>query len=357
MSDYVGPVELATNGKHVAKRPDEGSATARSTEERLNELREAVETWDWRTALEKTEGTSNGETATTVSALGESTPVEVCPDPVEGEPDPVTVRRDSIGVRPDRVTVRRDPVQVQPDPVAVQPHLIDAALDTIVPTKLLESDSQYVNSDPLLTPEAEPEPKPSAARRLWSHRWTKATVFCLVAVVAVSLIIWVIRLAHTSPNSGGSSTTVTQPASSHVAAAPARTSFVSPITSGQMTRYNLYAYGLSQANQIASKAIVDAGAKPTTAQLSSPITAYHTAVNLYDFQLRFIQWPASMQASIADDHAQLEALVSFLASFSTTSPTNMSGWLSGLRIRTTAAQTTDNLVHRDLGLPSTNSFP
>ena len=80
-------------------------------------------------------------------------------------------------------------------------------------------------------------------------------------------------------------------------------------------------------------------------------------MNLYDFQLRFIQWPASMQAAIADDHAQLEALVSFLAAFPSTSPTNMSGWMSGLHIRTGAAQTTDNLVRRDLGLPNTNSFP
>jgi hypothetical protein len=197
----------------------------------------------------------------------------------------------------------------------------------------------------------------SPTRRLWSHRWTKAVVLCGLAVAAVLLIIWSIRLAHSNPGSSASSTAVTQPASSHGTPTPARTSFVSPITSGQMARYNLYAYGLSQANATASKAVVAAGATPTTAQLSSPIEAYHTAVNLYDFQLRFIQWPASMQASIADDHAQLEALVSFLATFSSTTPSNMSGWLSGLHIRTTAAQTTDNLVRRDLGLPSTNSFP
>jgi hypothetical protein len=80
-------------------------------------------------------------------------------------------------------------------------------------------------------------------------------------------------------------------------------------------------------------------------------------VNLYDFDLRFIQWPASMQAAVAADHTQLEVLVNFLQTFATEGTSNVTGWLSGLHIRGGAAQTTDNQVRQDLGLPALSSFP
>ena len=99
------------------------------------------------------------------------------------------------------------------------------------------------------------------------------------------------------------------------------------------------------------------GSTPTPTQLAATVTAYRIAVNLYDFQLRFIQWPASMQAAITVDHAQLEALVSYLQSFSAISPINISTWLSGLHNRDASTQAADNQVRHDLGLPSTSSFP
>ena len=84
---------------------------------------------------------------------------------------------------------------------------------------------------------------------------------------------------------------------------------VVPLTAAQLTQYKGYAAGMQRANVTATKSFVGAGSTPTQSQLAQVVSTYGAAVNLYDFQLRFIQWPASMQAAITVDHAQLESLV------------------------------------------------
>ncbi len=180
-------------------------------------------------------------------------------------------------------------------------------------------------------------------------------MFGLAAVVVVLLIIAGIRLvADGNTGSGGSSptTTVTQPASR-----PAHVHFVAPISAADLAKYEGYADGLQQANTVATKAIVSAGSTPTPTQLAPVITAYGSALNLYDFQLHFIQWPAAMLTAIAVDHGQLKALMSFLQSFGEVSPTGVAPWLSQFHDRADTAQTADNQVRQDLGLPSSSSFP
>ena len=49
--------------------------------------------------------------------------------------------------------------------------------------------------------------------------------------------------------------------------------------------------------------------------------------------------------------------MSFLQSISFVSPTGMSTWLSQMHTRTGTAQTADNQIRQDLGLPSSSSFP
>ena len=175
----------------------------------------------------------------------------------------------------------------------------------------------------------------------------------LAAIVAVFLIIGGIRLATKSSPSGPSSTTGTRPAAStthhgHV---------VVPIDSGQLTKYEGYAQGLQQANAVATRAFAKVGSSPTPTQLTPAVTSYRSALNLYDFQLHFIQWPPSMQTAIAVDHAQMKAFMSFLDSIATVSPTGTNVWLSGLQNRASSTQTADNQIRQDLGLPSSSSFP
>jgi hypothetical protein len=192
---------------------------------------------------------------------------------------------------------------------------------------------------------------------LWSHRWTKVAILCLAAIVAVFLIVGGIRLAHNNEGSGNPSlpapsTTPTRPAPSDATQKP----FVAPISAAQLTQYRQYAEGLQKANAVATKGFVSAGGTPTPTQLAAVATAYSSALNLYDFQLHFIPWPASMQTAIGVDHAQLKALMSFLQSFSSVSPTGTSAWLSDLHNRAGTTQTADNRIRQDLGLPSSSSF-
>jgi len=177
-------------------------------------------------------------------------------------------------------------------------------------------------------------------------------LLCLAAVVAVFLIISGIRLVNKNPNLVPPSTTVTT-ATSHVH----HTAFVAPISAAQLAQYEQYAQGLQKANAVATKGFVSAGSTPTTTQLTVVATPYRSSLNLYDFQLNFIQWPASMQTAIELDHTQLKALMSFLPSISSVSPTGISAWLSQLHSRTGLAQTADNQVREDLGLPISTSFP
>jgi hypothetical protein len=183
-------------------------------------------------------------------------------------------------------------------------------------------------------------------------------VLCLAAALAVILIIWGIRVTHKDPGSSGPSlpaptTATTQPATSN----PAQAASVAPIDSSQLAQYEQFAAALQTANGVAAKAFVDAGSTLTTTQLAPVVTAYGSALNLYDFQLHFIAWPASMQPAIQADHVQFKALMSFLQSFSIVTPTGMSAWLSDLHSRAGTTQAADNVIRKDLGLPSSSSFP
>ena len=174
--------------------------------------------------------------------------------------------------------------------------------------------------------------------------------------MVVFLIIAGIRLVATGNTGSGDpspTTAVTRPVS-HPAL---HTHVLVPISAAELAQYDGYADGLQHANTVTSKAIVGAGSAPTTTQLAPVITAYGSALNVYDFQLHFIQWPASMQNAIASDHAQMKALMSFLQSFSIVEPSGVGPWLSQFHDRTASAQTADNQVRQDLGLPDSSSFP
>jgi hypothetical protein len=186
-------------------------------------------------------------------------------------------------------------------------------------------------------------------RAAGSH--ARIALLCVVAVLAVIGIVLAIRAVsgNSNSNSGSTSTTsATHPPAVHHQP-------VAGITSAQLARYDGYAAGLVQANTAATKAFVAAGKDPTT--VAAEVATYRAAVNLYDFQLHFIAWPASMATVIATDHAQFHALLSFLDSYSTVSTSGITAWLSQLHNRTGMAQVTDNQVRQDMGLPPTNSFP
>jgi hypothetical protein len=64
-----------------------------------------------------------------------------------------------------------------------------------------------------------------------------------------------------------------------------------------------------------------------------------------------------MQTAIAADHAQFQALMSFLQAFPSISATGVSAWLTQLHNRTASTAAADNLVRTDLGLSTSTAWP
>ncbi len=390
------------------------SLSAQSVDQRLEALMETIRTWDWRAAPVEAGATRTDEGALTVSGLATTataevhqvlepptygpTPVQTAPntgprvivptpypdadppvrmDPmadntrtVVPEPTPHVDAVPPVPVDPMADNTRTVVLEPMPRPDAVPPVPVDPMADN-TQTVVLEPTPRPATVDPVVPMEREgvadgtsapSQPAPTRRadtergpiRRLWSHRWTKVALLCLAAAVAVVLIIWGLRLAHKSPSAGAPLSTTVPP---HAVVHPHHPAFVSPIPAAQMVKYEQYAQGLQTANVTAAHALAAAGSAPTAIQLAPAITAYHYGVNLYDFQIRFIQWPAGMQPAVTVDHAQLEALVTYLQSFSSVSPTGVGPWLSQLHARTAAAEATDNKIRQDLGLAASTSFP
>ena len=256
-------------------------------------------------------------------------------------------------VREDSEPLTHDPSPVRgphdTQPVVIEPLPLQVTAEPSAPEKPEIAIDGAISSP---APRRRAKARTGPIARLWAHPRTKLAAWCLAAVVAVFLIISGIRLVSKNPNLVPPSTTVTT-ATSHVH----HTAFVAPISAAQLTQYEQYAQGLQKANAVASNGFVSAGRTPTTTQLTVVATPYRSSLNLYDFQLNFIQWPASMQTAIELDHTQLKALMSFLPSISAVSPTGVSAWLSQLHSRIRLAQTADDQVREDLGLPISTSFP
>jgi hypothetical protein len=372
----LGPREMTTNGPHrvtdaESPRPaDEApsSLNGQWVDERLEALLQTIRTWDWRAEVAEVDPPPADVATTTVPHPATTTSIEAQEEPqlLVRDPSPFRGIADTqplvIEPTPRSVAVA-PPTETDAPPVkavALPSETVDPPVEVAPPLEVDPSvegtlGDVAVDRTSWFGHEPEPEPEPDGPiRRLWSHRTTKLAVLGLTAVVVVVLIIGGIRLFAKSPGSPGpSATTVTQPASRPVH----HNHFVAPISAEQLTQYQRYAAALQNANLAAIRGFDRAGSTPTTAQVVLVVVAYRTAVNLYDFQLHFIQWPQSMQSAIEADHAQLQTLTSFLQAFSSVTPDGVPAWLTQLHNRTGFTQTADNVVRRDLGLPATSSFP
>ena len=303
------------------------SFDGQSVDKRLDALMETIRTWDWRAASVKVGTPPADPTASMV-------------------PPPTTARSPEVREDPEPLTLEPPPGKATADtqPVVVEPMLRSATFDPQAPEDA-EGPANNASSLSELGPE-----HPIA--HLWSHPRAKLA-FCAWPPTWPSCSSLAASGSSTrTRNSGAPSTTVTT-APGHVH----HTAFVAPIDAAQLTKYVQYAQGLQTANGVATKGFVSVGSTATLTQLTAVATAYRSALNLYDFQLNFIQWPASMLTAIALKHTQLKALMSFLPSISSVSPTGISTWLSELHSRTGFAHTADNQIRQDLGLPISTSFP
>jgi hypothetical protein len=373
MNDQLRPIEVTTNGtakvSGTAKVTDgeppkpthEGrpSRNAQSVDEHLAEIMETIRTWDWRADSVEAGPSPSDATTVTVSGLGRTETADVREDlePPASGPPPVQSATDhqTVALEPMPQTTAVE-TAVAADPTAdTQKVVLEPTRRPVMADPALAVDPEDAADDAsspsVPRPKSRVEPMRRLIGRLWSHRWTKVTVLFLAAAVTVLLIIWVIRLANDNSSSGDAS--FAPPSTSQ----PAHTAVAAPLTAAQLNLYKIDTAGLQRANAAALKGFAGARSTTTTAELESVITAYRSALNLYDSRLHFIQWPASMQPAIQADHAQFAALMNDLQSYSTIDPTGTRAWLSGFHSQSATTQTADNQVRTDLGLASSSSFP
>lgn len=375
MSDEFGSVEVTTNGKHGVTDPDPWkpdeeppqSILADSVDERLDALRRTIRTWDWRATSAETYPPSPDVATSTVPPVTAAAFREAQADPeyprgdVTQVPRSVDLSQDPITASPPEAPENHEPAQgpttVHAPPVVVEPATASTAVigTTTIDAPADDHDTTHDASTSWFETVPEQQPEPGRHPRRWPPRGRiRVAALCVAAVVVVVGIIGGIRLANKNPNSGAVTTTTVARTATTTDQQPPK---VAPISAAQLTQYEGYAEGLQKANNTATKGFVGAGSTPTASQIAAVVTAYRAALNLYDFQLHFIQWPASMQTAIAVDHAQFQALMGFLQSYAAVSPAGISAWLSQLHNRTGTTETADNQVRLDLGLSRSTSFP
>jgi hypothetical protein len=171
----------------------------------------------------------------------------------------------------------------------------------------------------------------------------------LIAAIIVFVIVAVIRLATPGPSSG--SLTPTTINSTH-----AVTHATVAVPDATLTEFRDASKALNTANVTVTQALASSSNQPV-AQVNQEITPYATALNTFEFDLHAIVWPTSMTVPSQSLTLRIKALASYASSVSTVTPATMSTWVTQFHALATAAQTQDNLVRNDVGLPSTTSFP
>jgi hypothetical protein len=328
----------------------------------LNALRDTIRTWDWRAPA--------GEGGTGQRALSdaadETNHLAVPADPlVAGDlSSPPEVPEGRVEVREDDPAPIRateaptDVTRVGPVAGAIVATAATAAVVDQPPAAPIE-ETPVIPEPPEETPaaiSAEAEPR----TRLWSRKSTKIVIIALIVIVAILAVVLALGVGRKHSDSGNASTqsATTQSTTAQSAAGQSTTTTVAPpLDAAQLTQYDGYASALEKANATAAAGIAAMGSTPTVAQLTPVISSYLAAMNLYNLQIHYIQWPASMQADVQADYTQLSAYLGFLQSVGAVTPPSMNAWLSQLQTVGASAQTADNKIRNDLGVASSSSFP
>jgi hypothetical protein len=113
---------------------------------------------------------------------------------------------------------------------------------------------------------------------------------------------------------------------------------------------------LGAASYTVTQALASSSIRPV-AQVNQEVTPFESALNAFDFQLHYIAWPEAMTVPAKDLTLRIQELASFISSISTVNSATLAPWLSQLHALSMTAQSADNLVRKDIGLPAISSFP
>jgi hypothetical protein len=188
---------------------------------------------------------------------------------------------------------------------------------------------------------------PTDESLLPGSRWIKPGLW-LAAVIVVVVIVAVIRMNAPGATSGSLTPTTVTHQKSPVAHIPVSTTTKAAFLSAS-NRLNV-------ANVTVTQELASSSGQ-SVAQIAQEITPYVTALNTFEFTLRFIAWPGAMQVPSQDLALRTQALATFLPSISSANAATLPSWVAQFHVLASRAEAAANLVRRDIGLRSTNSYP
>ena len=146
------------------------------------------------------------------------------------------------------------------------------------------------------------------------------------------------------------------PAPHQQATHPAATTTTLPLSSAARSFLG-YAQPLQAANTAASQALAALGSSPSVTQVSAVMNSYDQSVNVYYFELHFVVYPATATTDAQNEYVQLRALQAVLKGDVFLTPARMSSYLTLFKSTCATVEKGDNALRKDLGLPSTTTFP
>jgi hypothetical protein len=192
----------------------------------------------------------------------------------------------------------------------------------------------------------EPDPLPTNAP--W--RFGKLILIVVTALIVVAIVA-IIRSSAANPNPSDSltPTSVTHTTS---AATPA----LIPVSSSVKSAFSAASVDLTAANVAVTRALAG-GAAQSPAQVAQEVAPYVTALDTFNFKNHFLAWPETLQVPSEDLTLRTDELIHFLSSISSASPTTLTSWFAQLHSLARLTETTDNAIRKDIGLPTSNSYP
>jgi hypothetical protein len=181
------------------------------------------------------------------------------------------------------------------------------------------------------------------------RRWGRVILWCVAAAVVV-IAVALIRMNAPGSTSGSLTPTTVQPKTN---AAPKALIAVSPSVKKAFVTASA---PLKAANFAATQAMASSAGQ-STAQVAQEVTPYAKALDTFAFDLHFITWPEAMQVPNVNLTVRVKDLSSFIATISSATPATLPTWESQFHALAAQTETSDNVIRKDIGLPSINGFP
>jgi len=223
-------------------------------------------------------------------------------------------------------------------PLQVDPRSAPPAPDTVPP-----GGDESINDG---------QPDPEERRSVLPPRLRPFAKFIPWVVAAVAVIVIVFSIKHFASGQGPDALTPTSPTTTTSTIPKA----IIPVSSVVKSQFITLSKPLGAASYTVTQALASSSIRPVV-QVNQEVTPFESALNAFDFQLHYIAWPETMTVPARDLALRIQTLATFISSISAVNSATLSTWLTQLHALSMTAQSADNLVRKDIGLPVISSFP